>query len=76
MTTMKKLDTFLRQHRIKRYVFADHIGIGQGYLSDILTDKAAPSLVVAAKIEKATGGAVRCIDLVDAALLANIEGIE
>lgn len=73
---MEKLNTFLRTRRMQRQVFAAHIGVGQGYLSDIMNGKATPSLLVAARIEKATGGAVKCIDLLDPALLEEIERIE
>jgi transcriptional regulator with XRE-family HTH domain len=73
---MEKLANLLRQKRMTRTAFAAHIGVGQGYLSDIMNGKATPSLVVAARIEAATGGAVKCIDMVDPAMIATIGRIE
>ena len=76
MCGMEKLATFLRKRRMTRTSFASRLGLGQGYLSDIINGKATPSLLVAAKIETATGGAVRWIDMVDPALLTEIERIK
>ncbi len=73
---MEKLVTFLRNRGMSRKDFAAHIGIAASSLSEIMSGKHSATLVQAGRIERATGGAVRCIDLLDPALLQDIEGLK
>lgn len=49
---------FIRRSGRNRAAWADRLGISRSYLSDILNGNKIPSLELAAKIERATGGAV------------------
>jgi DNA-binding transcriptional regulator YdaS (Cro superfamily) len=73
---MEKLVTFLKSRSMHRKDFAAHIGIAPSSLSEILSGKHCATLLQAARIEKATGGVVKCIDLLDPTLLEEIERIE
>jgi DNA-binding transcriptional regulator YdaS (Cro superfamily) len=73
---MEKLVTFLKGRGMHRKDFAAHIGVAPSSLSEIMSGKHSATLLQAAKIERATGGAVQCIDLVDPTLLAEIARIE
>ncbi|MTH79396.1 helix-turn-helix domain-containing protein [Paracoccus aestuariivivens] len=50
---------------LKRAVFADQLGIGRGYLSGLESGKKRPSLELAVRIERLTGGAVPVASWVD-----------
>jgi transcriptional regulator with XRE-family HTH domain len=49
---------FIRTSGQTRTQWADRLGISRSYLSDILNGNKMPSLVLAAAIERETGGAV------------------
>jgi DNA-binding transcriptional regulator YdaS (Cro superfamily) len=52
------LKTHLEQTGERQGDFARRIGISQGFLSQLLNKRRSPSLSVAVRIERATGGAV------------------
>lgn len=52
------LAEFITQSGESRSAWADRIGISRSYLSDILNGHKVPSLPLAVKIERLTGGAV------------------
>ncbi len=49
---------FIRTSGQTRTQWADRLGISRSYLSDILNGNKMPGLVLAAQIERETGGAV------------------
>ena len=62
------LANFITQSGESRSAWADKIGISRSYLSDILNGNKVPSLPVAVRIERLTGGKVT------AAMLAGCDG--
>jgi DNA-binding transcriptional regulator YdaS (Cro superfamily) len=46
--------------------WAGVFGVSPSYLSNLISGKKTPSLEVAARIERATGGAVSCASWIDA----------
>ena len=56
------MQTYLDSNVFKRTAYARRIGISAGTFSDIMNNKNLPSLETAVKIERDTGGAVRCLD--------------
>ncbi len=55
---MNNLQAFITLHGIKQAEFAASIGATQSMVSRLINGAAIPSLSLAAKIERATGGAV------------------
>jgi transcriptional regulator with XRE-family HTH domain len=55
---MNNLQAFITSHGIKQAEFAASIGATQSMVSRLINGAAIPSLSLAAKIERATGGAV------------------
>ena len=52
------LGDFIKRSGETQTAWAERLGIGRGYLSDLLASKKLPSLALASRIERATGGAV------------------
>lgn len=52
------LDEIITRSGQTRKAWAARIGVSNSYLSDLLNGKAVPSLALAARIERETGGAV------------------
>lgn len=59
---MNKLLKYLDHNGISQRKFAQKIGTGSGNLYLILHNKSSPSLMLAYKIEQATGGLVTMYD--------------
>ena len=55
---MSTLKQYLRDHELSQVDFAREVGISVSYLSEIAAGIKVPSLAVAVKIHRATGGAV------------------
>lgn len=53
-----KLGEWIAAERLKRYEAAVHFGLSQSYLTELCQGKKVPSMAVAARIYKATGGQV------------------
>ena len=62
---MEKLTQWLKDNRITQRALAAHIGVFETAISDVKKGRQRFTLVVAARIEKATGGRVRAADLAD-----------
>ena len=59
----KALDQYLHENRITQTEFAERIGVTPGRVHQLLNGKdGRPSLWLAGRIEKATGGAVTFTD--------------
>lgn len=61
------LKAWLKEQGITQAQFAARIQISQGGLNDILNARKKPSLEVAARIERATEGAITAISFVEPA---------
>lgn len=57
-----QLYKYLIHHNISQSEFADKIGVSQPTLSRYYNGDTLPSVVIGARIEKATGGEVSCGD--------------
>jgi transcriptional regulator with XRE-family HTH domain len=55
---MTKLRDFLTSERIPQIQFADRLGVRQATISRLCSGEGVPSLELAARIERETGGAV------------------
>jgi len=55
---MRMLADLISQSGERQAVWAQRLGIDEGHLSRLLAGKKRPSLVLAARIERLTGGAV------------------
>ena len=55
---MNKLALYLTEYRIRQVDFASRIGATQSTVSRLVSGTATPSLDLAVRIERATGGAV------------------
>lgn len=62
---MEKLVTWLKDNKVTRRALAAHVGVVPSIISDGIRGRQRFSLVTACKIELATGGAVKCLDLAD-----------
>jgi DNA-binding transcriptional regulator YdaS (Cro superfamily) len=62
---MEKLTQWLKDNRITQRALAAHIGVVESSITDVKKGRQRFTLVVAARIEKATGGKVRAADLAD-----------
>lgn len=59
-----KLAEWIVAERLKRYEAAVRLGLSQSYLTELCQGKKAPSMAVAGRIFRETGGLVRYDDLV------------
>ena len=59
---MSKLSKYLKEAKISQTDFAGKVGISRSHLCEILSGEKSPSLDVAKKISKGTGGSVRVSD--------------
>lgn len=55
---MNTLSSYLKARSIKQAEFAEEVGISQGTVSRLASGSLVPSLSVAVRIERHTGGAV------------------
>ncbi len=55
---MNLLATWLEEHDVSQDVFADKIGVTQGYISRLVNGERIPGGAIAIAIEKETGGDV------------------
>lgn len=55
---MEQLSQYLRKHRIRQMDFAEAVGVTQGVISRLVSGTVKPSLDLAVRIERATGGVV------------------
>lgn len=55
---MEKLAQYLKDNGIRRYQFAERIGVAKSTMTQLIQGKYPPSLAVALKIEAETGGYV------------------
>ena len=62
-----RLGTYLRERRMTQREFAERIGVSRSYLSMLISGSKIPSLKIATKIEKETGGEVTAIAMLDQA---------
>ena len=69
---MEKLTQWLKDNRITQRALAAHIGVVESSITDVKKGRQRFTLVVAARIEKATGGKVRAADLADPAGVGEI----
>jgi DNA-binding transcriptional regulator YdaS (Cro superfamily) len=69
---MEQLQTLLEGQR--KGDFAKRIGVSSAYLSQLLSGKRTPSLEVAVKIERETGGAVLAASWVPLATVEHERG--
>ena len=68
---MEKLSQWLKANRVTQRALADHIGVAASAITNAKSGHKRFSLVAAARIELATGGAVKCLELVNP---SDIEG--
>jgi DNA-binding XRE family transcriptional regulator len=61
---MENLQAYLAKTNTTQAALAAEVGISRGHMSDIVKGDKTPSLPVAAKIEKVTGGLVRAVSLI------------
>lgn len=61
---MEHLAHYLADNGIAQRSFAVRVGCSPSYLSDILSGRRLPGLGLAARIERATGGAVKAVSWV------------
>lgn len=61
---MENLQAYLLKTNTTQAALAAEVGISRGHMSDIVAGERTPSLPVAARIEKATGGLVRAVSLI------------
>lgn len=63
---MNALETYLSSNRIRQADFAARVGATQGTISRLVKRSALPSLELAARIERETGGAVLAVSWIAA----------
>ena len=73
---MEKLAQWLKVNGVRRNALAAHIGTVPSTITDAIKGRQRLSLVMAVKIELATGGKVRAIDLADPAEVGKIERLK
>ena len=62
---MRQLSKFLRESEVTQAQFAARVGLSQATVSKLASGTLSPSLQVAVRIERATGGAVCVASWVD-----------
>ena len=62
-----RLGAYLRERSMTQREFAERIGVSRSYLSMLISGSKIPSLKIATKIEKETGGEVTAIAMLDQA---------
>lgn len=67
MSTRKRrlLSDWLAENGFSQAGFAAHLGISQGYLSELLSGAKSPSMNTARLIKEATGGEITADDLME-----------
>lgn len=73
---MEKLTQWLKSNGITQRALAAHIGVFESTITDVKKGRQRFTLVTAARIELATGGKVRAIDLADPAEVGKIERLK
>lgn len=58
MRGMGKLETYLTTHAVRQHEFATIVGVSQATVSKLINGSVQPSLDLAVRIQRATGGAV------------------
>lgn len=62
-----RLGAYLRERSMTQREFAERIGVSRSYLSMLISGSKIPSLKIATKIEKETGGEVTATAMLDQA---------
>ena len=73
---MEKLTHWLKTNGITQRALAAHIGVFESTITDVKKGRQRFTLVTAARIELATGGKVRTIDVADPAEVGKIERLK